>query len=53
MRITSILILVVTSALWCQEPTAGKDLLQQRVSELKVSVAAKQAKLKKYQRTTG
>ena len=46
---TSILILAAAAALWSQEPAGGKAALQQRLSELKASVAANQAKLKKYQ----
>jgi hypothetical protein len=46
----SILILAAIPALWCQqEPAAASAALQQRLAELKKSVAANQAKLKKYQ----
>lgn len=48
--ISSILILAATFALWCQEePASGKAVLQQRLAELKASMAANQAQLKKYQ----
>lgn len=47
--ISSFLILGAASALWCQEPATGKEALQQRLSELKASMAANQAQLKKYQ----
>lgn len=47
--ISSVLILAATSALWCQEPTSGKAAVQQRLAELKASIAANQAQLKKYQ----
>lgn len=45
----SILIVAVTSALWCQEQGSLKTALQQKVAELKASVAANQAQLRKYQ----
>lgn len=47
--IPSMLLVVAASALWSQETGAGKAALQQRVAELKASVAANQANLKKYQ----
>jgi hypothetical protein len=47
--IRSILILAATSTLWCQEQGSLKDALQQKVADLKASVAANQAQLKKYQ----
>ena len=48
--ILSLLILAATSALWYQEePASGKAVLQQRLAELKASMADNQAQLKKYQ----
>jgi hypothetical protein len=47
--IWSTLIFAATSALWCQEQGSAKSALQARVAELKASVAANQANLKKYQ----
>jgi len=47
-QVPSILLLAATSALWFQD-MAGKPAMQQRLAELKASVAANQAQLKKYQ----
>jgi hypothetical protein len=47
--LSSFLILAAVPALWCQEPATGKEALQQRLSELKASMAANQTQLKKYQ----
>jgi hypothetical protein len=44
-----ILIMLATPATWCQDQSGGKAALQQRAAELKQSVAANQAKLRKYQ----
>ncbi len=47
--ISSVLVLAATSTLWCQEPGSAKAAVQQKLAELKASMAANQAQLKKYQ----
>jgi hypothetical protein len=43
------LLFTAGSALWCQEPESASPAMQQKLAELKRSVAANQARLHKYQ----